>query len=184
MAKGPDFLTLDEVLAIRAHQIRRCGGSPGLRDRVLLESALAMPRATFAGEKLHATVTEQAAASLFHLTKNHPFVDGNTGVGLACCLAFLRLNGRRVRATDDELARLVEDVAAGGATKSEVAVFLRSHLGRSASRSERARLSANSDRGERRRGRTAMVPGRRRRSTRSRRRTRSSGDDPRLSRGE
>lgn len=128
MTKEPDFLTLDEVLAIHAHQIRQYGGSPGLRDRALLESALAMPRATFGGEKLHPTVTEQAAAYLFHLTKNHPFVDGNKRVGLACCLVFLRLNGRRIRATDDELVQLVEDVAAGGATKAEVAVFLRSHL--------------------------------------------------------
>ncbi len=128
MAKEPDFLTLDEVLAIHAHQIRRYGGSTGLRDRALLESALAMPRAIFGGEKLHATATEQAAAYLFHLTKNHPFVDGNKRAGLACCLVFLRLNGHRIRATDEELAQVTEDVAAGQATKSEVAVFLRSHL--------------------------------------------------------
>ncbi len=129
MGKTPDFLTLDEVLAIHAHQIRRYGGSAGLRDHALLESALAMPPATFGGERLHASLWEQAAAYLFHLTKNHPFVDGNKRVGLACCLVSLRLNGHRVRATDDELVELAEGVAGGGVTKSDVAVFLQSHEG-------------------------------------------------------
>jgi len=127
MVKEPDFLTFDEVLAIHAHQIRRYGGSAGVRDRGLLESALGMPRATFGGEELHATVTEQAAAYLFHITKSHPFVDGNKRTGLACCLLFLRLNGKRIRATDDELVELVEGVASGRVAKSEVAVFLQSH---------------------------------------------------------
>jgi len=127
MGKDPDFLTLDEVLAIHAHQIRCYGGSSGLRDRALLESALAMPPAAFGGERLHASVWEQAAAYLFHLTKNLAFVDGNKRVGLSCCLVFLRLNGRRVGATDDELVELVEGVAGGAVTKSDVAVFLQSH---------------------------------------------------------
>jgi death on curing protein len=86
-----------------------------------------MPRAAYGGESLHATVWEQAAVYLFHLTKNHPFLDGNKRTGLACCLVFLRLNGRRIRATDEELVELVEGVASGAVTKSEVAVFLRSH---------------------------------------------------------
>ncbi len=103
-----------------------------MRDLAALESALAMPRATFEGERLHPTVVEQASAYLFHLAKNHPFVDGNKRVGLACSLVFLRLNGLRIRASNDELAQLVEDVAAGRTTKSEVAVFLRSHLARPA----------------------------------------------------
>ncbi len=93
----------------------------------MLASALGMPRATFGGEELHATVTEQAAAYLFHITKNHPFIEGNKRTGLACCLLFLRLNGKRIRATDDELVELVEGVASGRVAKSEVAVFLQSH---------------------------------------------------------
>jgi len=117
------FLTLDEALAIHAHQIARYGGALGLRDRGLLESALAMPAATFAGENLHPSLAEQAAAYLFHLVKNHPFVDGNKRVGLACSLAFLRLNGIRVRATDDDLVDIVTGVAEGRHTKANVAVF-------------------------------------------------------------
>jgi death-on-curing protein len=123
----PEFLALDEVLAIHAHQVDRYGGAPGIRDAKLLDSALAMPRATFGKELLHPTIFEQAAAYLFHLVKNHPFVDGNKRVGLATALVFLRLNGVRIRATNDELVELVLGVAAGTLAKADVAVFLREH---------------------------------------------------------
>ena len=123
------FLTLDEVLAIHAHQIERYGGSPGIRDRGLLASALAMPEAGFAGEDLHPTLHEKAAAYLFHLVKNHPFVDGNKRVGLAVCLVFLRLNGVTIQATDDELVELVLGVISGQLGKADVAVFLRQRAG-------------------------------------------------------
>jgi death-on-curing protein len=119
------FLTLDEALAIHAHQIARYGGALGIRDQGLLESALAMPAATFGGEHLHPSLPEQAAAYLFHLVKNHPFVDGNKRVGLACSLVFLRLNGIRVRASDDDLVDIVMGVAEGRRSKADVAVFLR-----------------------------------------------------------
>ena len=119
------FLTLDEALAIHAHQIARYGGALGLRDRGLLESALAMPAATFAGEDLHPSLPEQAAAYLFHLVRNHPFVDGNKRVGLACSLAFLRLNGIRIRASDDDLVDIVMGVAEGRGAKADVPVFFR-----------------------------------------------------------
>jgi death-on-curing protein len=119
------FLTLDEALAIHAHQIARYGGALGVRDQGLLESALAMAAAAFAGELLHPSLPEQAAAYLFHLVKNHPFVDGNKRVGLACSLAFLRLNGIRVRATDDELVDLVIGLVEGRRSKADVAIFFR-----------------------------------------------------------
>lgn len=119
------FLTLDEALAIHAHQIARYGGGLGVRDQGLLESALAMPAATFGSEYLHPSLPEQAAAYLFHLVKNHPFVDGNKRVGLACSLAFLRLNGVRVSTTNDDLVDMVMGVAEGRRSKADVAVFLR-----------------------------------------------------------
>lgn len=118
------FLTIDEVLAIHAHMIDRYGGSHGIRDRGLLESTLAMPEATFAGAELHATVPEQAAAYLFHLVKNHPFVDGNKRVALAAALTFLGLNDIVIRATDDELVELVLGVIAGANDKAAIAAFL------------------------------------------------------------
>lgn len=122
------FLTLDEVLAIHADQIERYGGSFGIRDRGLLESALAMPEATYSAQDLHPSICEKAGAYLFHLVKNHPFVDGNKRVGLAAALAFLGMNDLKLAATDDELVELVLGIAEGRFSKSDAAVFLASHL--------------------------------------------------------
>ena len=121
----PLFLTLDEVLGIHADQIRRYGGRLGLRDLGLLQSALAMPETTFEGEFLHGTVFEMAAAYLFHLARNHPFVDGNKRTALMSSLVFLGLNGRRLEAEPRALYELVDGVAAGSVDKAEVSVFLR-----------------------------------------------------------
>ena len=125
----PVFLTLDEVLALHADQIERYGGSLGVRDLGLLESALATPAATFGGEFLHPTVHEMAAAHLFHLVKNHPFVDGNKRAGLMVMLAFLGLNGLRLDADPDELTDLVLGVADGRVSKAEATVFVQRHVG-------------------------------------------------------
>ncbi|HKQ69331.1 MAG TPA: type II toxin-antitoxin system death-on-curing family toxin [Polyangiaceae bacterium] len=121
------FPTLDEVLAIHAHQIDRYGGAHGIRDRRLLESALAMPEASFSGVELHSTLYEKAAAYLFHLVKNHPFVDGNKRTALAVSLVVLRLNGIRVHATDDELVDLVVGTIDNRYSKAAIAEFLRLH---------------------------------------------------------
>jgi death-on-curing protein len=123
----PDFLTLDEVLGIHADQIRVYGGASGLRDLALLRSAIAMPETTFAGEYLHPSPFEMAAAYLFHLVRKHPFVDGNKRTALMCALVFLGLNGQRLRADPDDLYSLVDGAAAGEVDKAEVAVFLRRH---------------------------------------------------------
>jgi death-on-curing protein len=126
--REPAFLTLDEALALHADQIGRYGGSPGVRDLGLLESALGAPRATFGGNLLHATETEIAAAYLFHLVRNHPFVDGNKRTALAAAIAFLGLNDLWLEAEEDELVSLVVGVASGAIGKPEVAVFLRRHV--------------------------------------------------------
>lgn len=121
------FLALDEVLGIHDDQIRRWGGRPGIRDLGLLESAIAMPQASAGGELAHPTCFEQAAAYLFHLVKNHAFVDGNKRVGLATALAFLALNDFWIVATEEELVDLVLGVAEGRASKSQVGAFLQEH---------------------------------------------------------
>jgi death-on-curing protein len=125
--RDPSFLTLDEVLALHADQIARYGGSPGLRDLPLLESALAAPEATFHGEYLHGSLPEMASAYLFHLVRNHPFVDGNKRVGLAAAIAFMGLNGLWLEAEPDAVADLVVRAANGSASKSELAEFIREH---------------------------------------------------------
>lgn len=71
----PKFLPKSIILDIHQREIEKFGGTPGVRDDGLLESALAQPQATFGGELLHPTIPEQAAAYLYHLAMNHPFMD-------------------------------------------------------------------------------------------------------------
>ena len=121
------FLTLDEILALHADQIVRYGGRPGVRAIELLESAVAVPAATFAGGYLHGGLHEMAAAYLFHIVSDHPFIDGNKRTGLISMLAFLGLNGLRLEAAPDRLTDLVMGVAAGRTSKAEIAVFVKAH---------------------------------------------------------
>jgi death on curing protein len=118
------FLTLAEVLEIHQDQVTRYGGSPGVRDLNLLKSALGMPAATFGGEYLHTDVFEMAAAYLFHIVKNHPFIDGNKRVGAVASLIFLALNGYEFTASQNTLAEFVLAVATGDLDKADVAVFV------------------------------------------------------------
>jgi death on curing protein len=121
--KEPRFLLLEEVLGIHAHQIETYSGSFGVRDAGLLLSAVAAPQASFAGELLHGTLFEMAAAYLFHLARKHPFIDGNKRAALACALVFLELNGVSIDAPDEDLVEMVLRVATGEESKSGAAVF-------------------------------------------------------------
>jgi len=78
------------VLAIHAEVIAAHGGRPGIRDRALLESAVAAPQASHAGRPLIADAIGAAAAYLFYLSRNHPFIDGNKRTALAACWSFCR----------------------------------------------------------------------------------------------
>jgi death-on-curing protein len=119
------FLSLAEVLAIHKDQITRYGGASGIRDIDLLKSALGMPPATYGGDFLHTDIFEMAAGYLFHLVKNHPFVDGNKRVGAVAALVFLDLNGFDFHAPEDDFAEMMLAVARGEINKSQVAVFIR-----------------------------------------------------------
>ena len=119
------FLTLDEVLEIHRDQIARFGGSEGIRDIGLLNSAMAMPTATFGGQFLHSDPFEMAAAYLFHLVQNHSFLDGNKRVGAAATNVFLFLNDIRFTPDEDEYTQLVLSVARGETKKAAIAEFLR-----------------------------------------------------------
>lgn len=120
-----DFLSLDDVLAIHADQVQRYGGSDGVRDLHLLQSAVAMPSATFDACYLHNDIYAMAAAYLFHITQNHPFVDGNKRTGAVAALVFLEMNGVQFDAPEDDLEDLVRQVATGQADKEAAAAFLR-----------------------------------------------------------
>lgn len=86
-------LDVEAVLAIHAEVMAAHGGGAGIRDRALLESAVAAPRASLAGEPLISDTIEIGAAYLFYLCRNHPFLDGNKRTALAACLVFLQVNG-------------------------------------------------------------------------------------------
>ena len=126
----PLFLSLDEVLSLHEDQIRRYGGSGGVRDLGLLESAIGTVTATFGGFFLHETLFEMAAAYLFHICRNHPFIDGNKRTAVAAALTFLEMNGIEIDAGEADFYNLVIGVAEGKVTKAAVAVFFEEHATR------------------------------------------------------
>lgn len=113
----PVFLSLDEVLEIHQQQIEQYGGCAGLRDVGGLESAVATPQATFGGAFLHSSIPAMAAAYLFHLCQNHPFLDGNKRVGANAAITFLFMNDWIPDFDPDELVDLVLSVASGQLNK-------------------------------------------------------------------
>ena len=121
------FLSLAEVVVIHEAQIRRFGGSFGLRDQGLLEAAVNMPQATFGGHFLHEDLQGMAAAYLFHLVANHPFIDGNKRVGAASADVFLGMNGWQLAADQDTYADFVLAVAASRLEKKDALEFFRCH---------------------------------------------------------
>jgi death-on-curing protein len=122
---GPVFLTLAEAIEIHRDQISRYGGQAGVRTFDLLESALAQPEATFAGEWLHRDHWEMAAAYAYHLCQNHAFVDGNKRTALAAALVFLELNGITVLDPRGRLKGAMIRVASGKMSKAELAKIFR-----------------------------------------------------------
>lgn len=124
---GLVFIDVGDAITIHRRLVEEFGGEAGLRDRGLLESALAMPRAMFGGEYLHADLPHMAAAYHYHLCSNHPFVDGNKRVAVAVAEVFLRANGMELEATDDEIVDLTIGVASGRAGKPEVTDFFVGH---------------------------------------------------------
>ena len=121
----PVFLNLAEVIEVHADQIKRYGGQEGVRDFGLLESALAQPEASFAGEWLHRGLDDMAAAYAYHLCQNHPFIDGNKRTALACALVFLELNGLRVCDPEGLLKGAMLSIASGTMRKVQFAQLLR-----------------------------------------------------------
>ena len=118
-------LTVNIVLEIHAEAIKRFGGSDGVREPALLESAVAAPQATFGGESPFADLTELAAAYLFYSCKNHPFVDGNKRAALGACVVFLRLNGIEPPPDGPKWEALTLGVASSEMTREQATARLR-----------------------------------------------------------
>lgn len=121
----PDFLTLAEAIEIHADQLQRYGGGEGIRDIGLLSSAVAMPSASYSDKFLHGDIFEMAAAYAFHISQNHPFIDGNKRTALASALVFLEMNGHTIDDPKSMLYDAMITLATGKLGKSEFAQILR-----------------------------------------------------------
>jgi death-on-curing protein len=124
---SPQFLPLSKILELHERQIRLYGGESSIRDMNLLESALAMPMSGMGDNYFHAFPFEMAAAYLFHIVQNHPFVDGNKRTGAVAALVFLALNDIAIDMSEDVFEQFVRDVAKGEIQKPEIAKFLEEH---------------------------------------------------------
>lgn len=125
----PRFLSVDDVLAIHQNTIKHEGGRAALRDPGLLESAVTMPQQQFEGIYLHSTLAAMAAAYLFHIAANHPFVDGNKRTAVLPALVFLDVNGVKKLPPPTSLERVTLAVAAGEMDKGELTEWMSRHAG-------------------------------------------------------
>ena len=125
-------LTVDIVREIHTEAIAKFGGSDGVREIALLESAVAAPQASFGGKSPYKDFTEVAAAYLFYLCRNHPFVDGNKRAARGACIVFLRLNGIEPKPDGPEWEDLTLAVASSALDRDEATVRLRRLLPKNA----------------------------------------------------
>jgi death-on-curing protein len=125
---APQFVTLGEVLTAHRMAIMRFGGTEGVRDMGLLESAMAQPKAMFGDRYLHASIAEMGAAYAFHIAKNHPFVDGNKRTAWATMRNFLLHQGLSVEASDEDAVSAMIAVCEGTMDKRALAKWISDRL--------------------------------------------------------
>jgi len=124
----PLFLDLEHILRLHRNLIEHYGGTEGTRDIGLLQSAIAMPQMAYDGQYLHGDIFEMAAAYLYHIVQNHPFLDGNKRTGAASAIVFLAINDIQIDGNEEGLVELTLSVASGQAGKSRIAEFFRTHI--------------------------------------------------------
>ena len=122
------ILTTGEVITIHEKLVEATGGSPGIRDIGLLESAVLGCTQTFGGEDLYPTIVDKAARMAFSLCKNHPFVDGNERVAVTALLVILRMNNVYLQFTQQELITLGLGTADGSIDYEDIVVWVNSHI--------------------------------------------------------
>ena len=121
------ILTVDEIISIHSLLCRKTGGSDGLRDRGLLESAVYSAEMTFGGAEIYQTLEEKCARLCYALTANHPFVDGNKRIGILTMLVCLRLNGVELKFTQEELIDLSLSAASGELSYEDILNWVNAH---------------------------------------------------------
>lgn len=120
-------LTKTQVISMHGLLIQKTGGSQGIRDEGLLESALNAPFQTFDGEDVYKTIQNKAAKLGFFLVNNPPFIDGNKRIGTLSMLVFLTINGIEIKCTDDELIELGFGLANGSVSKKDLLDWIIDH---------------------------------------------------------
>lgn len=133
MKPTPDdcfHLTIEIVREIHAQAIRNFGGLDGIRDEALLGSAVFAPQSSFGGKSPYIDLIDVAAAYLFYLCRNHPFLDGNKRTAMTAAVVFLRLNGIEPARDSERWEKLMLDVAASKIDREETTARLRKLLKR------------------------------------------------------
>ena len=125
------YLSEAEVVEIHRRVVEQSSGLIGLRDRGALESSVAQPSQSFAGEDLYPSPVSKAAALSFFLATNHPFVDGNKRVAHAALEIMLVLNGYELQATIDEQEQIMLRLASGNLSRAEFSEWVERHAHRS-----------------------------------------------------
>ncbi len=128
MSHEPTWLRAEAVMAIHRRQTAEHGGDPGIRDRALLDSALARPRNRPAYRTSGADLAALAAAYAFGIARNHPFVDGNKRTALVACRTFLRVNGVDLAAPPDGKYLTFVRLAEGRLSEAKLAAWIRARL--------------------------------------------------------
>jgi death on curing protein len=118
-------LSVEIVREIHAEAIKTFGGLNGIRDEALLASAVFAPQSSFGGKSPYTDLIDVAAAYLFYLCRNHPFVDGNKRTAMGAAIVFLRLNGMETAPDSEKWERLLLDVAAGKRDRDQTTQYLR-----------------------------------------------------------
>lgn len=118
------YLTTVQILFLHSRLIAETGGSAGVRDVALLESAAARPQATYGGADLYPDIFSKGAALMQSLVNNHPFVDGNKRVGIAATALFLQRNSHRLVASNQEVEEFTLAVAQGERSFDDIAAWL------------------------------------------------------------
>jgi len=125
-----EYLGVEQVLALHAALLEATGGAPGLRDKGLLESAIARPAASFGGQDLYPSLAAKAASLMESLVGNHPFVDGNKRIAIATTELLLQINGYRLIADDETLEEMTLAAAASEVEMEEIRILLEQNMER------------------------------------------------------
>jgi len=128
MLRQPKWLSRPSIDVVHEQLINEHGGSHGVRDSALIESALARPQNRFFYAASECDLAQLAAAYGYGLVKNHGYIDGNKRVGLAALLTFLSRNGCRLVAESGEAVRVIEGVAAGDISEEELTDWIRERI--------------------------------------------------------